>query len=141
MRQVGEYPLWLGHVGDARDMRALCEAGIEAVVDLALNEFPVVLTREMAYCRFPLIDGGGNPPWMLYAAVNTVARLVRCEVRTLLYCSAGISRTPAVAAAAIATVSDMPLEKSLALVVKSGVADITPVLWKELLEAIADTDD
>lgn len=141
MRQVGEFSLWLGHVGDARDMRALCETGIEAVVDLALNEFPVVLTRETAYCRFPLIDGGGNPPWMLRAAVEAVAGLLRSEVRTLVYCGAGMSRTPAVTAAAVASVSGKSLAESLALVVKSGVADISPVFWKELLEAIANPDD
>lgn len=140
MRQVDGYSLWLGHIGDARDLNHLCEAGIEAVVDLALNEPPVVLTREMAYCRFPLIDGGGNPPWMLRAAVETVAGLVRSEVRILVYCGACMSRTPSVAAAAIAAVSGMPLEGSLALVVKSAAADITPALWKELMEAVSDSD-
>jgi hypothetical protein len=122
-------------------LNQVCEAGIEAVVDLALNEPPVVLTREMAYCRFPLIDGGGNPPWMLCAAVETVARLIRSEVRTLVYCGACMSRTPVVAAAAVAAVSGKSLAESLALVVNSGAADISPVFWKELLEAIANPDD
>jgi hypothetical protein len=141
MRHVDGYSLWLGHIGNARDLNQVCEAGIEAVVDLALNEPPVVLTREMAYCRFPLIDGGGNPPWMLCAAVETVARLIRSEVRTLVYCGACMSRTPVVAAAAVAAVSGKSLAESLALVVNSGAADISPVFWKELLEAIANPDD
>src|SRR5205085_1881187 len=36
MRQVPGCSLWLGHVGDARDLRGVLSAGILAVVDLAL---------------------------------------------------------------------------------------------------------
>src|SRR4051794_36196473 len=100
VRRIPGYPLWLGHVGDARDLSALLAAGIAAVVDLALNEPPVPLTRELVYCRFPLIDGGGNPRWMLRATVETVAGLMRAGVPTLVYCGACMSRTPSVAGAA-----------------------------------------
>src|SRR4051794_38928813 len=68
VRRVPGYTLWLGHVGDARDLSGLLSAGITAVVDLALNEAPVPLARELVYCRFPLIDGGGNPRWLLRTA-------------------------------------------------------------------------
>src|SRR5688572_12689172 len=94
VRQVPGYPLWLGHAGDARDLRTVLEAGILAVVDLALNEPPAAVTRELVYCRFPLVDGPGNPPWLLRAAVETVAGLVRSDTPTLVYCGAGMSRTP-----------------------------------------------
>src|SRR5207244_524756 len=90
MRQLSGLPLWLGHVGDARDLRAVLSAGILAVVDLALNEPPVRITRELVYCRFPLLDGMGNPPWLVRAAVDTVARLLRAGTPTLVYCSGGM---------------------------------------------------
>jgi hypothetical protein len=34
MRKLDPYPLWLGHVGDARDVKRLFEAEIAALVDL-----------------------------------------------------------------------------------------------------------
>src|SRR5437762_5313991 len=70
MRQVSLYPLWLGHVGDARNLRALLDAEIIALIDLALNEAPAVVTRELVYCRFPLLDGAGNPRWLLQMAIE-----------------------------------------------------------------------
>jgi hypothetical protein len=72
MRQVATLSLWLGHAGDGRDSAALHASGISAVVDLAMNEPPAVPARELVYCRFPLLDGAGNPPWRLRAAVETV---------------------------------------------------------------------
>jgi hypothetical protein len=63
VRQIVPYPLWVGHAGDARDTGALLATGLLAVVDLALAEPPVPVTRELAYCRFPMVDGPGNPPW------------------------------------------------------------------------------
>jgi hypothetical protein len=41
MRQVGNYPLWVGTARDARDIKGVLDAGIEAVVDLAVEEAPV----------------------------------------------------------------------------------------------------
>ena len=38
MRQVTDYALWLGHVGDARDLTGLLSTGIVAVVDLARDD-------------------------------------------------------------------------------------------------------
>jgi hypothetical protein len=105
-------------------------------VDLALNEAPVPLTREIVYCRFPLIDDGGNPRWLLRATVETVASLLRARVTTLVYCGACMSRTPAVTGAAIALVRGCPPAEGLALAVHAGVADVSPALWSEIQAAI-----
>ncbi len=75
MRQIEGCSLWFGHIGDAANLSAIEAHGIQAVVDLALNESPLVLPRDLTYCRFPLLDGPGNQPWMLRAAVETVACL------------------------------------------------------------------
>src|SRR5262249_26770590 len=74
------------------------------LIDLALEEPPVPLTRELVYCRFPLLDGAGNSPWLLRAALDTTAALLASRVPTLVFCGAGMSRSPAVAAAALAIV-------------------------------------
>jgi hypothetical protein len=133
VRQVVPYPLWIGHAGDARDIRAVLSAGLLAVVDLALAEPPVPVPRELVYCRFPLVDGSGNPPWLLCAAVDTVASLLRSGTPALVACGAGMSRAPAIAAAAVAAISGRPLAECLALAIGGGACDVSPGLWQELI--------
>jgi protein-tyrosine phosphatase len=137
VRQVAGSSLWLGHVGDARNLRALLSAGIEAVVDLAANEPPVPVTRELVYCRFPLIDGVGNPPWMVRAAVYLIMELVHVGIPTMVYCSGGLSRTPAIAAAALAQIRGCSMAAALAELAASGPADVSPVLLAEVEAALA----
>jgi hypothetical protein len=136
LRKLTGYQLWLGHVGDVRDPSELFGAGIAAVVDLALNEPPATLPRELVYCRFPIIDGPGNPRPLLRLAVETVAFLLRSNTPTLVYCGAGMSRTPAVAGAAIALASGCSLAEGLVVALQSGVSDVSPGLWAEVEEAM-----
>ena len=136
MRRVTGHSLWIGHVGDVRNPSALLAAGISAVVDLALNEQPASLPRELVYCRFPLIDGPGNRPALLRTVVETVASLLRSGTPTLVYCGAGMSRSPAVAGAAIALVRGCSLAAGLAAALQSGPGDVSPGLWAEIEEAM-----
>jgi protein-tyrosine phosphatase len=137
VRKIAGFPLWLGHAGDVRDLAKLMEAGISAVVCVVANEPPLALSRELVYCRFPLVDGGGNPGWLLKAAVETVAALLRSGSPTLLHCSAGISRSPAIGAAAIALVSGCSFAEGLVAATESGGTDISPGLWAEIQEAVS----
>lgn len=132
MRQVPGHTLWLGHAGDVRDVRGLLAAGIVAVIDLAVQEAPAPLPRALVHARFPLVDGSGNPPWLLRAAIETVAGLLRDDVPTLVGCGAGLSRSPCIAGAAIARVTGCPPEEGLARVLGSAPADISPALWVEV---------
>lgn len=132
MHQVAGYELWLGHVGELRELTQLYKLGIEAVVDLAVNEPPTQLPREIAYCRFPLGDGVGNPPWLLRTAVETVASLLREGTPTFVYCGAGLSRTPAIAAAALAKVEGCPLREGLQRATAGTRADVSTALWADL---------
>ncbi len=137
MRRIAGYPLWLGHRGDALDFSRLHATGIGAMIDLALDEPPVALPRELTYCRFPLIDGPGNPAWLLRTAVDTVARLVRNNVPTLVYCGAGMSRSPCIAAAAIAQIRGCPIGEGLALVLESERSDVSPAFWLDVQAVVA----
>ncbi|MCX7420667.1 MAG: dual specificity protein phosphatase family protein [Planctomycetia bacterium] len=132
MRQISPFAVWLGHVGDTRDWRMVFDVGIQAIVDLAGNEPPASPPRDLIYCRFPLVDGAGNSVDLLEAAVTTLEHFIRTNIRVLVYCSAGLSRTPAVAAAALARVTGQSLDESLAIVQRSGSADISPGLWASL---------
>src|SRR5437879_5630448 len=102
MNQIKPYPLWLGHAGDRRDFRPALDAGIQALVELSREEPPADPPRELIYCRFPLLDGAGNDENLLELAINTLAGLIRKRIPTLVCCDMGLSRSPAVAAAALA---------------------------------------
>jgi hypothetical protein len=132
MRRISGFSLWLGHAGDVRDIPGLFAAGIAAVVDLAIHEAPVPLARELVHCRFPIVDGAGNPPWLLRAAVETVAGLLRSDVPTLVGCGLGLSRSPCIAGAAIARVRGCPAEEGLAIALESAPADVSPGLWADV---------
>ncbi len=101
MREVIRGCLWLGTAIDTRAVRALYDAGVEAVVDLAYEELPAQLPRELCYCRFPLLDGLGSRIGLLSAALETAAALIRQEMPTLVACGAAMSRSPAVLATAL----------------------------------------
>ena len=137
MNQVLPHSLWLGHAGEARDFRALFGAGIQAVVDLAAEEPPSQPPRELIYCRFPVVDGEGNPYELLRLAVDTVAALFRAQVPTLVLCSMGMSRAPAVAAAALALVRQERPEKCLEEVLAHHPSDVSPGLWREVDQLVA----
>jgi protein-tyrosine phosphatase len=132
MRRIEPYPLWLGHVGDARNPRRVLDAGIAALVDLALEELPAVKLREVVYCRFPLEDGTGNTPELLSLTIKTVAGLLTAHTPTLVFCGAGMSRSPAIASAALALFTGWPCDECLKLIKKVGPADVSPGLWQNV---------
>ncbi|MHB1557152.1 MAG: protein-tyrosine phosphatase family protein [Isosphaeraceae bacterium] len=139
MRRIPEYLLWIGHAGEARGSQEVLQAGITTVVDLALEELPANLVRELIYCRFPLHDGPGNPPWLLRAAVETVAALLRANVPILVACGAGMSRSLCIAGAAIALVRGCPADEGLAIAIGTGPAraDVSPALWAQVRAVFA----
>ena len=128
MRKVVELPLWIGTARDARDIRSALDLGIEAVVDLAMDEPPVHPTRELVYLRYPLVDGQGNPAWILRLAVDAVAGLLTAGVPTLVACSAGASRSPVIAA--MAKHAGIRPEEALTRI---GHGDVSPALWREVM--------
>jgi protein-tyrosine phosphatase len=132
MRRVGDLPLWIGTARDARDMRVVLDAGIEAVVDLAIEEPPVQPTRELLYLRFPLLDGDGNQRSVLRMALWAVEELVGNNVPTLVACGAGMSRSPALAAVVLAQLKGTRAEDELA---ELRPVDVSPALWRTLQPA------
>ena len=132
MNQIQPYPLWLGHSGEGQDYTTIFDTGIKALVQLAAEEPPLQPPRELLYCRFPLLDGAGNRAELLFLAVSTVATLMKMRVPTLVICGAGMSRSPAVTAAALAMVHHEPPEKYLESVLEHHHADVSPGFWNEI---------
>ena len=102
MRQILPHSLWLGHAGDAQDFKRMFDLGINALVQLAVEEAPLQPPRELIYCRFPLVDGPGNESSLLSLSITTLANLLEKRKSVLVCCGAGLSRSPAVAATAVA---------------------------------------
>lgn len=138
MRQVAGRALWLGNPGDTRDPRFVLDAGIDAVVELADNEPLALLPRELVRFRFPLSDGGENPPWLLRLAAESVASLLRAKVPVLVCCSGGMNRSVCIAAAGVTFTDGCPLSQSLIAIVGSGPADVSPRLLAQLQKAIGE---
>ena len=138
MRAIPDYPLWLGHAGDARDRHEQFRLGVGALVDLAVEEPPAVPGREIIYCRFPLLDGTDNPPWLIRAAVDTTATLLRRKVPTLVACGAGLSRAPAIAAAALVQLGRPTLQDTLLYLAQFGHCDVSAGLLQDVVTATTD---
>lgn len=133
MRRIDGFSLWIGTARDARDIKLVLDKGIEAIIDLALEERPISPTREVVYLRFPLLDGVGNPPWLFRTALNALEKLMKCGVQTLVACSMGMSRSPALVAVAIAQSMNIEPAEALVSLGNEGRYDVSPGLWQELL--------
>lgn len=140
MRQILAYPLWIGHAGDGRDFRTVLNCGIRAVVQLAAEEPPLQLPRELMYFRLPILDGPGNDAKLLDLAATTVANLLEKRVPVLVCCGGGMSRSPALAAAALAMVYQESPDVFLKKITEHQPADVAPGLWNEV-KSLFDSDD
>ncbi|MFO0835840.1 MAG: hypothetical protein U0638_12780 [Phycisphaerales bacterium] len=134
MRKVPDHWLWIGNRGDLREPVSIRRAGIAAVVDLAVDELPFTLDRECIVLRIPLVDGGSGAEAALRLAIDSVEHLLRTRIPTLVMCSAGMSRSPSVAAAALSRVTDRTPGDWLR---DLGPVDVSPALWARVINALA----
>lgn len=132
MNQIVPYPLWLGHADSSRDFRAMLDQGIEALVQVAMEVPAPQPPREIVCCHFPLLDGTGNRSELIYLAFSTLATLIKMRLPTLVTCDGGVSRSPAIAAAALAMVLREPPEDCLSRIVQHHPSDVSPGLWSEI---------
>ena len=129
--------LFIGDAINSRDLRQLYDLDISAIVDLAANELPAQLGRDHIYCRFPLHDDGSNPPRLICAAIKCLRSLLLNDFRTLVACSAGMSRSPVIAAAALSLLNGDSLGDSLALIVRDAPHDVSPAFLSSVSSARA----
>lgn len=138
MREILSRILWLGNAADARNIEGVMDAGIMAVIDLAHEELPLTLPRSIVYCRFPILDGQQSSRQILLVAIETLVSLLKKDIPTLVYCSAGMSRSPAVIAAALSILHGGTPEERLRQVVANHPHDISPQLWAEVRDLCKD---
>jgi hypothetical protein len=124
--------VWIGNALDARSVAAVLFLGIRAVIDLAASEPAIQYPRDIVYCRIPLNDGAEDNSATLRLAVFSTTELVKSQVRTLVACSAGMSRSPAIVAAALALAEGLEPDEALLRVASTGPHDVAPSLWREI---------
>ncbi len=137
MREIQPDVLWIGHALDVRQPRRLFDAGIMAVVDVAYEESPAQTPRELIYCHFPLVDGGGNDAALLLQAVQCTVDLLAAGTRTIVGCSAGMSRSPTIAAFALAAHLDQSPDEVIARIAASQLLEVNGPLWNDVAHAFA----
>lgn len=132
MRRIIPYSLWLGNARDGRDFRSSLDCGIQALMQLAAEEPALQPPRDLIYCRFPLVDGQGNDLKLLRLAVMTLANFLEQRIPLLVFCGMGLSRSPSVAAIALAQVEQEDPEECLRRITDHSPADVAPGFWNEL---------
>jgi len=102
--------LFVGTIGDAGDEALLCEYDIEAIVSLTHEGPDGGFPSGRTVVRLPMKDGPRNDQQVFRRAVTRVLSHLRAGDEVLVHCSAGASRSPAVAATALALDNDVGLE-------------------------------
>lgn len=128
--------LWIGNAFNGRDAKQLFANRIQAVVDLAEEEPPAQLPRELIYCRFPLRDGIGNRADILQIAISTVTSFVQKEITVLVCCSGGMSRSPTIASFALARIGTRSPSEWLNEMNGRMPLDLSPALWNEVQQTV-----
>jgi len=139
MREIIPGLVWIGNARDAGDVAGVLANEIGAVIHLAIEEPPCPFPRDIIYCRFPLLDGEGNPPANLRTAIQTVLMLFEANVPLLVACSGGMSRSPAIVAADIACAKNESPDEWLKKITAAGPHDVAPTLWNEIRTCVKPT--
>jgi protein-tyrosine phosphatase len=126
MQQIQPYSLWIGTAGDLRDLRRLYDLGIQVVMQVAYEEPPLALPHDLIVCRFPMVDGDGNAPALVNLAIDTLTQMLEQKFACLVCCQAGLSRSPAIAAAALARLTQRPTVECLEQIAAQHRCDVHP---------------
>lgn len=132
MREILSGKLWLGNSTDIRNVEGILQNGIQAVIDLAIEQLTPMLPRTMIYCRFPILDGEQSSPRVLSSAIETLVLFLQKGVPTLVCCSAGMSRSPAVVAGAMSIFQGGNPDDRLREIAVGHPHDVSPQLWQEV---------
>ena len=133
IREAYSNLLYLGNAVEARNLKLLYDREIRVVIDLAINEKPAQLGRDLIYCRFPMCDGAGNSDAIICLALQTIVSALQSQLRTLVACSAGMSRAPVFAAVSLALFQANAPEQCLLDIISDGPNDVSPILWADVL--------
>jgi protein-tyrosine phosphatase len=114
----------IGNRHEAADLELLLASRINAVLNLAYDldvsyiraEAPHDYRYQIEYHKVGLIDGPGNHPTALIAAVYTLDALLQRNRTVLVHCHAGVSRSSTVVAVYLAHKNSLGFDEALAQV-------------------------
>lgn len=132
MHEVHFDLLWIGHMLDIRERESLFDIGVTNVIDVAYEEKPAQLPRQLVYCRFPLNDGAGNEPSVVLQALRTACDFLKFKSKTLIACSAGMSRSPTIAAFSLAHHLKVMPEEVIERIGDKKSLELNPDFWLEV---------
>ncbi|UIO99653.1 dual specificity protein phosphatase family protein [Halobaculum sp. CBA1158] len=101
--------IYVGTESDANDESLLRNHGVDVVISLTHSNPE---TGDIALVDVPMVDGPQNSYQAFAEAVETVVGHRENDRCVLVHCSAGSSRSPSVAAAAIPRLSDTTLDEA-----------------------------
>ena len=111
MDSVGD-ELFVGTVEDATATSCLEAHGVRTIVSLT-HETSSLAGEDFIVRSIPLIDGPQNSREQFTNAVEETMTALKANGSVLVHCSAGASRSPTVAATALALSRDMELQDAL----------------------------
>jgi protein-tyrosine phosphatase len=102
--------LYVGSIEDVEDRSVLDENRISVIISLTHAEPETDFPAGVTVVRTPMMDGPQNEYQTFVRAVEEVLTRWDTDNRVLVHCSAGASRSPAVAATALSLSTDRTLE-------------------------------
>ena len=114
----------IGDRHEAQNLNLLFESQIDAVLNVAydldishFNQVPPSHHKfQLEYQKVGMIDGSGNQPTTLIAAVYMLDELLERHQRVLVHCHAGVSRSSTVVATYLAHKDGMNFDEALEFV-------------------------
>lgn len=104
--------LFVGTVVDAGNESVLRERGVTAIVSLTHCEPESGFPSDVTVVDVPMMDGPQNEQSTFRRAVTEVLFRLDADDGVLVHCSAGASRSPAVAATTLALQRDIGLDEA-----------------------------
>jgi len=104
--------LFVGTVEDAGDESLLRENGVDRVVSLTHGDPEAGFSGSTSVSRFEMMDGPRNDRQVFEKAVESVVSGLGSGEVVLVHCSRGASRSPSVAACAVALHQGVRIEEA-----------------------------
>ena len=108
--------IYVGTESDAGDEQLLRKCGVETVISLTHSN---PATGDVDRVDVPMTDGPQNSYQAFTEAVETVVQQHQNNHCVLIHCSAGSSRSPSVAAAAITHLSDTTVNEAFNQIIEA----------------------
>jgi hypothetical protein len=127
-------------IGNAEDARQAINSDFDSTLNLAIDldiqdNLDEVVVRRLKRHKVGLVDGPGNPPLRMVAALLLLHTIVESGVTVLVHCQAGMSRSVMVVAAYLDMVGASSLDDALAKIMPLRKVDQYSVAMYNLAQS------